>query len=309
MDLRQLKYFAKVGELKSLTHAAEALNVTQPALGMQMRKLEAYLGVDLIERHSRGVRLTEAGMALHKRAIDIIERVEAAKLDARRYGKDAIGTVRIGVNPSAGRVIVPSLLQECSDKHPTINLQLTQAFADDLAIDIQERKLDFAITHLAIETDHLESLPLYVERFMLIGTPDLVGALPDPIEVATLASLPLALDGRSQYLRRLLDSSLAVAGLSFRNTQEILAFSLRRELVSQGRRCTIGTRALFQRELDNGELVGRKLTIPNLELDMHLTTRLVEAMTPAEAAVRQLIVSLVDDAIARGDVGWSLPRG
>lgn len=308
VEIRHLIYFAKVAELESLTHAAEALNVTQPALGMQMRKLEEYLDVALIERHSRGVRLTEAGHALHKHAIRIIEGFEEAKAEVRRYGKDAVGTVRIGVTPSMGRVVVPTLLQECADLHPTLNLQLTQGFTDQLELAIQDKHLDFAVTHRPFETETLESLPLYVETFLAIGSPELLEKLANPISLADFSELPLALDGRSLHIRKKLDNALSELGLAFRDVQDIDAINLRRELVIQGRRATLATHALFQDEIAAGTVIARPIEMEGLTPELSLTTRRVEQMTPAEMAIRKLLISIIDKVIEREEIGWTMPR-
>ena len=308
MEIRHLTYFAKVAELESLTHAAEALNVTQPALGMQIRKLEEYLGVDLIERHSRGVRLTEAGHALNRHAVRIIESFEEAKADVRRFGKHAVGTVRIGVTPSMGRVVVPLLLQYCADQHPTLSLQLTQGFTDQLEHGILSRELDFAVTAEPLETEALESLPLYIETFLLVGHPGIMPVDEGPVPLIELSRMPLALDGRSLLLRRKLDAALAREGLEFANVQDIEAINLRRELVLQGRRAAVATQALFHQEIEHGEVVTRPIALPELSWELNLTTHRVERMTKAEAAIRKLLISIVDDTIASGAVGWQMPR-
>ena len=300
-------YFAKVAELESLTRAADALNVTQPALGMQIKNLEAYLDVALIERHSRGVRLTDAGHALLKHARRLIEGFEEAKSEVRRYGKDAVGTVKVGVTPSMGRVIVPRLLEQCADQHPTVTLQLTQGFTDTLEVDLVERRLDFAVTHRPIETETHESLPLYVEHFVVVATKELLAGTDDPITPEQLADLPMALDERNQFLRRQVDGALAQRNLSFKHVMEISAINLRREIVMRGRRAALATRALFQDEIASGLLSAHSVDLAGMQVELSLASRRVERMTPAEAAIRNLLTSLVDETIARGDVGWAMP--
>ena len=307
MEIRHLIYFAKVAELESLTHAAEALNVTQPALGMQIRKLEEYLEVDLIERHSRGVRLTEAGHALNRHAVRIIEGFNEAKADVRRFGKDAIGNVRIGVTPSMGRIVVPLLLQHCADQYPTLSLHLTQGFTDQLQAAILARELDFAVTALPLESEIHESLPLYVETFLLVGRPDIMPVGEGPVTLTELSQMPLALDGRSLLLRQKLDAALAREGLEFTNVQDIEAISLRRELVLQGRRAAVATQALFHQEIEHGQVVARPIALSELSWELNLTTHRVERMSKAEAAIRKLLISIVDETIASDAVGWRMP--
>lgn len=307
MEFRQLVYFAKVAELGSLTNAAAVLNLTQPALGVQVRKLEEQLDVALVERHSRGIRLTEAGEALYKHAVRLIDGLEAAKTDVRQFGKDAIGTVRIGVTPSMGRVVVPQLLLECADRYPTLKLELRQGFTDNLETAIRDGQLDFAVTHAVIETELIESLPFYIETFLLVCDPSMLTETPASISLETLSRLPLALDERSHLLRRRLDAALEARELAFQDVQEISAINLRRELVLQGRRAAVATRALFQDELASGRLVALPIDMDGLRLELNLATRRVENMSSAHAAIRQLLISIVDGIIERGEVDWSLP--
>src|SRR6185369_236810 len=79
MTLRQLRYFTRIVEAGNITRAAEQLYVAQPALGMQIRQLEESLGVELLERHSRGVSPTRAGQALYERACEILRLVHEAE--------------------------------------------------------------------------------------------------------------------------------------------------------------------------------------------------------------------------------------
>lgn len=304
MDIRQLAYFAKLAESSSLTEAAEALNVSQPALGMQIRKLEDYLDVALIERHSRGVRLTEAGAALHRHATAILGGINQAKQDLRRFNAHPSGTVRIGVTPSLGRVLVPNLLEACADRHPDLRLQFVQGFTEQLETQIEGQTLDFAVTARPFDTERLESLPLYVETFLLIGRRELLPTGAEPLPVEALRDLPLALDERSQNIRKVVDGAAAAANVELTNVLELSAINLRRELAIQGKRATIGTRALFWTDIVSGTLVTRDLAIDGLCIPLNLTGHRVETMRPAEKLVRALIPQLVDAAVARGDFGW-----
>ncbi len=307
MDIRQLKYFIAVADYKSLTAAAEALNVTQPALGMQVRKLEEYLDTPLVERHSRGVHLTQAGELLRRHADVILETFSKAEQELRRFSKTPSGTVRIGVTPSLGRVLVPTLLEACADRHPDTKLLFSQGFTDQLDSQLTNLAIDFALTHTMLDNDRFESVPLYVETICLIGTPDLLSNASDPMSVAELVEMPLALDERSQHVRRIIDRALDGEGLEFRDMVEIQAINIRRELVMQGRRCSISPLALFAAELEAGLLKAVAIDIPELTRILHLAGHRVEKMTPAEAAVRALILELVDADIAAGRFGWLMP--
>ena len=100
MNLRQLRYFAKVIEVGNMTRAASELHVAQPALGMQIRQLEEDLGVALLVRHSRGVDATPAGAVMHRRALAILSLVEDARREVIATGGSESESVRLGLTPA-----------------------------------------------------------------------------------------------------------------------------------------------------------------------------------------------------------------
>ena len=101
MDFRQLRYFLGVYEAKSITKASERLNVAQPALGLQVRKLEEELGVDLFFRHSRGVTPTEAGQLLAVHARVLLRQFERVRQDLIDFGGQPHGRVAVGMTAVA----------------------------------------------------------------------------------------------------------------------------------------------------------------------------------------------------------------
>ncbi len=307
MELKQLRYLLAIAELKSLTAGAEKLNLTQPALGQQMRKLEADLGTRLIERHSRGVHLTEAGERLKTHAEDIIARVEQAEEDIRRFSATPSGCVRLGITPSLGRVIVPQLLESASDQLPEVSIQFTQGLTDQLDSLIARRELDIAVTHSLIDNDQIETLPLYHETVFLIGHADLIGGLAEPVSLEELARLPIILDEQNQHVRNILDQELSQFGLKLSDYVEIAAINIRRELIMQGRRCVLAPRALFQLEIDAGSIVARRTGIAGLDRLLHLASTRVERLNPAQESIRRLMIRIVDRATQEGMYGWRMP--
>src|SRR4051812_14527888 len=96
MELRHLRYFQAVAELESFTRASEKLFIAQPPLSLQIRQLEEELGVVLLVRHARGVKLTPAGVSFLANVRDILGRVEQAKNQARRAEQGIDGVVTLG---------------------------------------------------------------------------------------------------------------------------------------------------------------------------------------------------------------------
>src|SRR5215218_302924 len=99
MELRHLRYFVAVAEELHFRRAAERLHVAQPAVSEQVRKLEAELGVRLLNRNHRGVALTDAGAAMLDEARRVLVQADVAQRAARAANERAIGRLRIGYLP------------------------------------------------------------------------------------------------------------------------------------------------------------------------------------------------------------------
>lgn len=307
MDFRQLKYFCAVAKHESLTAASEALNVTQPAIGQQLRKLEAELGLKLLTRHSRGMRLTSVGKVLHRRAEDILATVERTERELSRHRNSSEGTIRIGVTPSLSRVLVPRLMEVGFDRHPGITLLFNQGFPADLERLWEAGECDFAFFQSDVDTDNFESLPVYNERLCLIGPPSLCASLPERVPVETLASLPVVLDVRSIWARERLERGFKRTRSKWADLIECSSINIRREYLVRGRRFCVAPIAQFNAEIAAGLAEHRTIDLPEFNRTIHLAGPRVEMMTEAERNIRALIVEIVDDLIRSGDVAWETP--
>jgi LysR family hca operon transcriptional activator len=145
MELRQLRYFIAIAETGSLTHAAEKrLNTAQPSLSRQIRNLEHEVGVQLLNRSSRGTELTAAGRAFLDQARLSLNHAEAAAEAARRAAQPAKPSFSIGF--LTGQEVdwlphAPGILRE---DLPNIEIRVSSGFSTDLADDLQRGKLDVA---------------------------------------------------------------------------------------------------------------------------------------------------------------------
>ena len=133
MNLRQLECLVRVIECRSMTRAAEALHVAQPALGAQIKLLEQELGVPLLVRHSRGVSATEAGRLLHTHAVSILRSVQEARKDVMSLAGKAAEALRFGMTPSLMQIIGPGLAERAADRAPGTPLSLSEDMSHVLA--------------------------------------------------------------------------------------------------------------------------------------------------------------------------------
>lgn len=125
MDLRQLRQFVAVAEERSFRRAAERLHVSQPPLTVTVQRLEAEVGVQLLDRNRHGVRLTPAGEAFLEEARRTLTHAQLAVEIAQRAASGKVGTLRLSFVPSAGLAVVPRLLRGYRRDHPDVRMILS----------------------------------------------------------------------------------------------------------------------------------------------------------------------------------------
>jgi DNA-binding transcriptional LysR family regulator len=145
MELRYLRYFIAVAEERSITSAAARLRVAQPALSRQLRALEDEIGSPLMERNSRGVMLTEAGLAFAEDARRILAAVDEAVSAARARSRGTKGDLSIGYAPSPTAEILPPALQALEKSAPEVNVTLHDLSGDELLTGLLNGQLHCAV--------------------------------------------------------------------------------------------------------------------------------------------------------------------
>jgi DNA-binding transcriptional LysR family regulator len=146
MELRHLRYFVSVAELLNFTKAAAKLRVAQPALSRQIRDLEHELGVPLLERNSRFVRLTEAGEAFVTEARAVLQRAEEAVQAARAFATGERGELHLGYAPSPTVELLPQALQAFQKDCPRVRVTLHDLSVREMLNELREGRLDAALT-------------------------------------------------------------------------------------------------------------------------------------------------------------------
>jgi DNA-binding transcriptional LysR family regulator len=171
VELRHLRYFVAIAEERSFTRAAERLWVVQPGLSTQMRRLEAELGVQLFERHTRGVDLTQAGELFLERARVALAAAETAAATGRELEAGLIGTVRLGLASGARWHNASDLLQEFSRARRGVELTVLEAYGGMLWRQLRDGRLDALLAPTGHASADLRTLELGSDPWMvLIGT-------------------------------------------------------------------------------------------------------------------------------------------
>ncbi|MCF3934384.1 LysR substrate-binding domain-containing protein [Acuticoccus sp. M5D2P5] len=171
MTLRELEYLVALARYRHFGRAADACSVSQPTLSTQLRKLEAELGVQLVERSSSGALLTPFGKATAERARQILLEVQHIK-DAAQEGRDPEGgAVRLGIFPTLGPYLLPSIMLRFADRFPALQLYLVEEKSPSLLTRLHDGDIDAALLALPVEDEALASAFLFEEPFLLAVPP------------------------------------------------------------------------------------------------------------------------------------------
>lgn len=145
VDLNRLRVLAAVAREGSVTRAAEALHYSQPAISHHLGRLETELGIPLLQRAGRGVRLTEAGRILAERADEILGRVRSAQAEVAAYAGLRAGRVRLATFPSALATVVPRVAARLLASHPELELALTECEPPEAIAALRNGDVDVAL--------------------------------------------------------------------------------------------------------------------------------------------------------------------
>jgi DNA-binding transcriptional LysR family regulator len=145
VELRHLRYFAAVAELRNVTKAARRLHVAQPALSRQIQDLEAELGLKLLERSTRGIKLTEVGKFFAGEAGAVLARVDEALKAVRALARGEMGELRVGYAPSPTTEILPRALAAFQKAVPGVRVTLLDLASDDLESALLDERVHVSV--------------------------------------------------------------------------------------------------------------------------------------------------------------------
>jgi DNA-binding transcriptional LysR family regulator len=145
LDLTRLRVLVAVARTGSVTAAAEALHYAQPSVSHHLAKLETEVGVPLVQRVGRGIRLTDAGRLLVARAEEILGQVESAQAELAAHAGLRTGRVRLAAFPSALATLVPVAAARLAAEHPEIELALTEAEPPEALAALRNAEVDVAL--------------------------------------------------------------------------------------------------------------------------------------------------------------------
>ena len=168
ISIRHLRYFDALSQHGHFGRAAEACAISQPALSLQVKELEEVLGVSLIERGSRQIRLTSVGEAFVPRVREILRAIDELSDLARASLSPLAGRLRIGMIPTVAPYLLPAFIKRLTEDFPDLDPRPREAVTQKLIEDLMDGRLDVAVVALPVSEPSLYEQLLFDEEFMLV---------------------------------------------------------------------------------------------------------------------------------------------
>jgi DNA-binding transcriptional LysR family regulator len=192
MDIRIMKYFQAIVDEGSISNASRQLNIAQPALSRQMKILEDELGVQLFERGSRRIKMTEAGQLLRERTEQILNLVEGTVKEVSEFNSGAAGTISIGTVTTSGAILLPELVNQFRHLYPNVTLQVWEGDVYRILELLDKGIIEVGIIRAPFDSDIYNSIIMPDEPLVIAMKKDAaLGEAQTTIRLNELANQPL----------------------------------------------------------------------------------------------------------------------
>lgn len=299
MELRQLRYFVRIIETGSMGSAAQDLDIGVSALSQQMSRLENELAIRLLQRTSRGVTPTNAGLAFYSQAQLALRHADDAILAAREARLS--GHVSVGMAPSTASILGIPFIHAMQENYADVRLHVVESLSGSLERMINTRQIDLAVVFQKDKILRWSARPILEEQLFLIGSHALLAALPDnPITPEQLADIPLIMPSQGHGLRGRLDAVCQEHALNVDIVAEIDGLALLMRAVRDGLGATLQPGAAIS-HLDNDALRVIGVHNPILSRPNFLVSLSDDELTPAGLAARVVLTKVMRQLVDAGE--------
>ncbi|MBM3285825.1 MAG: LysR family transcriptional regulator [Candidatus Eisenbacteria bacterium] len=232
IDLFALRCLDAAARSGSLTAAARALGVSQPAVSIRVSRLERQLGVQLLARRARGVALTAEGRTVLERARKVLDELRSIEGDLRRGPLE--GTLRFGSTDVILEHRLPPLLRVFRKRHPGVGLELVSEGSLALAEGVRAREIEFALATLPIPDPPGPVRPLFRDRLCFVASPTHPLAGRRSVSLREISEAPLLAHKRGSVTRDLIEGYFVSRGLRPRVAMEVSSPEVMRTMARGG---------------------------------------------------------------------------
>jgi|UniRef100_UPI0040474BC1 LysR family transcriptional regulator, nitrogen assimilation regulatory protein len=295
MDLKQIQYFVALYEEQSVTRAAQRLNIVQPALSMQIAKLERDVGRQLFRRSARGMTPTPAGDEMHATFAPIISAFTTARAKVVRSGGELSGHVQVGVVASLGHSILPNTLMRFMAEHPRVTLSFMEGLTDTISESVANGQLDLALINRPTRPTGLTIKQVIKEEVLLVSSHNAPEDIAAHVRLSEVKDRPFIMPTKSHGLRQLITRALTQANLSIIPVLEIDSFTSIATLVNEGQYLTFFPEDIVRnlRWRASINLRTHHLTAPTMHREIVCATNPRRPLSPAAEKLSTALISAI----------------
>lgn len=283
LKIEHLHTLQEVIRRGSFSQAARSRHLTQPAVSLQIRELEAQVGAALVERVGKRAFPTPAAEVLLTYATRIMDELENAKQALQELQGIVSGHVRIGSGGTASIYLLPPVLRALKLQFPHLDLRLTTGNDDQIIQSVLQNELDMGVVTLPVPKHQLHIEPLWTDPLVAITPPGLAKTS-EHLTPTQMIREPLILFEPGGHIRSVIDQWFRRASVTPRIIMELDSSEVVKKLVGAGLGLSIVPVITTEQEVQVGDLIRRPLR-PALNRRLGLVYRRDKPMTPAFEAV------------------------
>lgn len=268
MELRQLTYFACLYREGSVTRAAQRLNIVQPALSMQIAKLESELGQTLFDRTPKGMKPTAAGEQAFRLFSPLLDQLVLARQELLGNRPGVSGSIRVGLIASAANAALSDTLAHFVEHYPDVHIQVTTGLSGELVEKLRMGELDCVVINQTFGQDNFDVREILDEELVVVTGAGTAMLVPTPVPLHALASLNLVLPSRRHGLRQAIEDVLRAHSVEVRPQLEIDDTSVIEDLIQRTDWVSILPAGMVNRGLVQGTLRVYALAAPGVSRRM-----------------------------------------
>jgi DNA-binding transcriptional LysR family regulator len=293
MDLRQIQYFVSLFEEKSITKAARRLIVVQPAVSMQIKRLEEEYGLQLFDRTSHGVFPTAIAKRLYPICLSVLEGVDEGRKMLRDSVRAPSGDVAIAIPPSMANALLVEQMLLFKQRHPNVQVKVREGYSADIVEWLTEGHVDFAVVSMREDNARLRYQTLINEELVVVVNP---GSDFDGRTVITgtdLSQFKVVLPSGQNLTRILIDAAFERSGVALTPSMEIDSLAFVFDLLSRPGWATILPASAYQYDRRAQQLTCLQLIQPTIRRSLTIASDTQRQLSQAAA----LLINQLESAL------------
>jgi LysR family carnitine catabolism transcriptional activator len=296
LTLRQVRAFIAVAELAHFTRAGERLGLSQSSVSTLVRELEDNLGLRLFDRHTRMLRLTQAGaemLPLARKALADLDRAFGSSQDLRSLGR---GRVKVAAASLQAALLLPRVMKDFCAEFSGVRIDVLDVNEYEVIEKLRAGEVDFGLGS-ALAMQDIVARPLTTDTFVAVMPEDHPLARQTEVTWRDLADIPLIGPPPGNAVREQLDIALARAGITLRRSHEVILPLTILGMVEGGLGIAVMTSAMSRLALALG-LVTRDVSQPVIQREMSLLFHADRTLSPAAEAFSDRLRASCRESVA-----------